>query len=1028
MADVRELLIRATGDSRDAEASLNRIARAMLRTARLEANPKVGLSGIAKAQAELAAFEASLKGIDRTKVSAEVNVQIDRSLTRIELLKNKLANLWNTPKDKRGADFSQEVGRVAQSIATEVGNMGTALASAAGPTNQLNGAFSGVLGAIKQVNPILQGTVLVVSTLLVPAFLALVAALAATVAAVGALATAFVAMLGPVIGGLVAVFSRISAILKVRQMRQQAMNSETRKGAQADEEAKTRAEALRNAHNSVRDALEARRSASRQVREAEAAANQGIADAQRDAATAAQTLKDATVDAYRAMRDAVEDVKDSVRELASAQLGVEESKLATKQAVADLKKLGREAGLTGQQFNDLFSRFEDVHFNPAGLRKIIGQARAAGTIDQGSAGLDFEAGVLRVARARLNEKDATDRVHDSTVALGDARKREAEFTKRGIAAYAPYAAAARQAADADRKLAEVLKQGVAGNPQVIAAHNALRDARQRVKETTHDLKVEQEKADAGMSASASGPMALYKKALDGLSASERRLLDLSIDLPGKLRKAVQPGTDAFINGVANGVAKIGPKLGPLAAMLNPILATWGKNVQDFLTDLATDPKWGSAFKTFADAAGRVSKIVGGPAFRDFFALLRNVAVAAMPFLIRGFEAVAAALHRWREGTENGDKLGKTIARIMGIAKQAFGFIGALVNVFFALGDAGGEAGGGMLKSLTGAANGFAKFLRSAKGSDQVKRFFKDTLPAVKSLGTLIAQLAIAFLQALQFIAPAIKFVLDGFILLVKVVNFVLSLLNRIPAPIRALLGLFFPFGTVLKLAFAPFKLLGRIPGLFRGISRAVGLVRRVFGPAFAAIRAVLEGFFGFFRRGLNVLPRIVRRVGSSIRGIWKRVTDFFGSAFNVALGVIRAAVNFLIDGLNVVIGLLNKIHVKVPKIVPGIGGTEFGFNLPTIPHLASGGITTGATLAQIGEAGREAVLPLRTSVLRALGQSIVAAMPHGIAGGRAGAAAGGMRGGITVERVILPPSPAAPVQDARTQAVKFAQELARRGA
>ena len=42
--------------------------------------------------------------------------------------------------------------------------------------------------------------------------------------------------------------------------------------------------------------------------------------------------------------------------------------------------------------------------------------------------------------------------------------------------------------------------------------------------------------------------------------------------------------------------------------------------------------------------------------------------------------------------------------------------------------------------------------------------------------------------------------------------------------------------------------------------------------------------------------------------------------------------------------------------MPGIGGK--GFDVPDIPMLAQGGIVTSPTLAMIGEAGPEAVIPL----------------------------------------------------------------------
>jgi hypothetical protein len=47
--------------------------------------------------------------------------------------------------------------------------------------------------------------------------------------------------------------------------------------------------------------------------------------------------------------------------------------------------------------------------------------------------------------------------------------------------------------------------------------------------------------------------------------------------------------------------------------------------------------------------------------------------------------------------------------------------------------------------------------------------------------------------------------------------------------------------------------------------------------------------------------------------------------------------------------------------MPVIGGNKFGFNIPLIPKLAKGGIIDRATLAMIGEQGKEAVVPLENN-------------------------------------------------------------------
>lgn len=61
--------------------------------------------------------------------------------------------------------------------------------------------------------------------------------------------------------------------------------------------------------------------------------------------------------------------------------------------------------------------------------------------------------------------------------------------------------------------------------------------------------------------------------------------------------------------------------------------------------------------------------------------------------------------------------------------------------------------------------------------------------------------------------------------------------------------------------------------------------------------------------------------------------------------------------LNGIIDKLNQFSVTLPE---ALGGTTIGFNLQHVqmPRLATGGIVTAPTIAQVGEAGPEAILPL----------------------------------------------------------------------
>ena len=86
------------------------------------------------------------------------------------------------------------------------------------------------------------------------------------------------------------------------------------------------------------------------------------------------------------------------------------------------------------------------------------------------------------------------------------------------------------------------------------------------------------------------------------------------------------------------------------------------------------------------------------------------------------------------------------------------------------------------------------------------------------------------------------------------------------------------------------------------------------------------------------------------------IKDGAKSAFNGIIAVVEKAVNNIIKKIN-------TLSWKIPDWVPSVGGKSFGFNFKTvtIPRLAEGGIAIGSTLANIGERGKEAILPLENN-------------------------------------------------------------------
>jgi hypothetical protein len=97
-----------------------------------------------------------------------------------------------------------------------------------------------------------------------------------------------------------------------------------------------------------------------------------------------------------------------------------------------------------------------------------------------------------------------------------------------------------------------------------------------------------------------------------------------------------------------------------------------------------------------------------------------------------------------------------------------------------------------------------------------------------------------------------------------------------------------------------------------------------------------------------------RTIVDSLFGAMKFwITNVTIPAFQTLLTVVKTIFNGIASAWNNTVG---RISFKAPSWVPGFGGK--GFSVPNIPMLAQGGIVTGPTLAMIGEAGPEAVVPL----------------------------------------------------------------------
>ena len=155
----------------------------------------------------------------------------------------------------------------------------------------------------------------------------------------------------------------------------------------------------------------------------------------------------------------------------------------------------------------------------------------------------------------------------------------------------------------------------------------------------------------------------------------------------------------------------------------------------------------------------------------------------------------------------------------------------------------------------------------------------------------------------------------------------------------------------------------------------------------SALANVSSWFGNTFTNAYNAVKNAFSSIGSFFSGVWSTVQSIFvnagqmvgsavGGAFrsavNAVLGTIENVVNGFIGMINGVIGMINKI--------PGVSLGGIGY--VSLPRLARGGIVDSPTVAMIGEAGKEVVMPLEnTGFLQTMGRIVGGAVVNALGGG-----------------------------------------------
>nr|DAK38668.1 MAG TPA: minor tail protein [Caudoviricetes sp.] len=155
----------------------------------------------------------------------------------------------------------------------------------------------------------------------------------------------------------------------------------------------------------------------------------------------------------------------------------------------------------------------------------------------------------------------------------------------------------------------------------------------------------------------------------------------------------------------------------------------------------------------------------------------------------------------------------------------------------------------------------------------------------------------------------------------------------------------------------------------------------------SALSSVSNWFGEMFTNAYNAVKDAFSSIGDFFSGVWETVKGIFvnagqmvgeavGGAFKSAVNAVLGTIENVVNGF---IGMINGV-LDVVRNLPGLGWIG-SVSTVSLPRLARGGIIDSPTIAMIGEAGKEAVVPLEnTGFIQTLGRVVSSAVVNAMAG------------------------------------------------
>jgi phage-related protein len=248
--------------------------------------------------------------------------------------------------------------------------------------------------------------------------------------------------------------------------------------------------------------------------------------------------------------------------------------------------------------------------------------------------------------------------------------------------------------------------------------------------------------------------------------------------------------------------------------------------------------------------------------------------------------------------------------------------------------------------------------------------------------TIVTSICTTLVNNTNLIIQAALSLLDGIIkaipLLMKqllpqiptiVVQICSALISCIPTLLSSAVEMF--MALVTGLGEVAKKLLGELPGIVSGVVRGLtDPLRQKFSELWSGVKSIFSVVPNWFKEKFSQawtnIKNVFGKFGEFFSGLWNTISSTFsalGTKIGDAIsGAVKAGINGVISAIeNIINGGIKLINgaIKLINKIPGVSISQM--NLLDLPRLAKGGIVDQPTLAEVGEQGREAIIPLENN-------------------------------------------------------------------